>query len=268
MTEPGRTADAIVVAYRSADVVESCVTSLLQQGPVSTVTVVNNSAGDAVSEMFRDESRVEVIDAPANLGYGNAINRARASCSRPYVVISNPDLTVGSGTVAACIAFLERHPRAGVVGPRVVDEDGNLSLTSQHDASLFQLIVTSLGGPAGLGVPRSARQHARTHRAEYLIGAFMVCRREALEEVGWFDPSIFLFGEDQDLSRRLVRADWEVWYVPVGEVVHIDAHSSSQVPGLTERHLRLARFEQLHRSGRPIQARLYRFIMRILGRWR
>jgi GT2 family glycosyltransferase len=110
-------------------------------------------------------------------------------------------------------------------------------------------------------VERTDAEHRRAHRTSCLIGAFVVGRVAALDEIGWFDESIFLFGEDQDISRRLRRSGWEIWYAPVGEVRHIDGHSSRQLSDHGRRLLREARYRELRNAAGPIDAELYRALV-------
>lgn len=263
----GGVADVIVVAYLSEQVITECVDNLLDDGSVRRVIVVNNTPNDPVSSMFNAVDDVLVIDAPGNIGFGNAVNLAGSHCSSSWIAIVNPDAVQEPGTVGECIEFLRSYPRAGMVGPRVVWPDGSLQLTSQRDYGLFRMVVTSIGGPSFWRIERPGRDHASAHETEYLVGAYLCCRRQALDDVGWFNTSIFLFGEDQDLSRRMRQLGWEVWYAPIGKVVHQDAHSSNQVPDIVRYHSRRARYQQLMASGRWIQAEVYRFLVKVMGRW-
>jgi N-acetylglucosaminyl-diphospho-decaprenol L-rhamnosyltransferase len=251
-------ADAVVVAYRSGAVIGACISALRADRSVDRIIVVNNSTGDDTSRHLEERDDVRVLESPRNLGFGAGVNAARGMLRSPYVVIANPDAHQTDDTVRKMLDFLEEYPKAAVVGPRMIHEDGSLYLSSQHDVALTRFVFSRVGWPASLGMTFSASAHDRPHLSESLVGSFLVCRVSALDSVGWFDSSIFMFGEETDLCRRLRRAGWEVWYVPNGRVVHLGGHSWRQTPGEAGQLLRAARYEQLRRARGALPAALYR----------
>ncbi len=237
--------------------IQACVVSLLEDLAVDLVTVVNNSPGDGTAAALARLERVAVIDSPGNIGYGSAANRGRLGDSE-FVVFANPDTTQSPDTVSTTVRFLQQHKRAAMVAPRMVNPDGKLYLNSQRLLTLPRMLGERLRLPIGrLRLERSPAEHGRAHQTEYVIGSYVVCRRRALDEVGWFDESIFLFGEDQDLCRRLRSADWQVWFAPVGRVVHSSGHSWKQLDDRGHALLREARLRELRREGLSFQALLY-----------
>jgi GT2 family glycosyltransferase len=255
MTPPH--ADAIVVAYRSAAVLGPCLRSLRADPAVGRIIVVDNSCAEDGRAVVEGLERVLYVESATNVGFGRAINSVRDRVETDYVVLANPDTTQSDHTVGKSIGFLERHQRAALVGPRMLYPDGSLCRNSQHFVSLVRMIATSLGRPERLGVARRAAEHERAHRTEYVIGSFVTCRRAALDQVGWFDESIFLFGEDQDLCRRLGQAGWEIWYAPIGEVVHRPGHSWRQLDDQGRELFLRARTRELKRQRRHVAAALY-----------
>jgi GT2 family glycosyltransferase len=251
------TADAVVVAYRSAEVLRDCVRSLRRDASVDRIVVVNNNPGDGAGSVLEGIDRVEYVEAPGNIGFGPAINSIRDRIHNEYVVLANPDTTQSGDTVTKSIEFLERHPRAALVGPRMVYPDGTLARNSAHFISLVRMIAHRLGWPDRLRVSRSRTDHDREHLTEYVIASFVTCRRTALDQVDWFDETIFLFGEDQDLCRRLAAAGWEIWFAPIGEVVHSSGHSWRQLNDRARSLFRRARARELRAQGRHVAAALY-----------
>jgi hypothetical protein len=249
--------DAVVVAYQSGDVIRRCVQSLLGDPAVDRVVVVNNSPGDE-SAGVRSLARVVYRESESNIGYGRAINAARDLVTGRYVALVNPDTTQLPGTISALRSFLEEHERCALAAPRMLTTVGDVYPNSKHDMSAVRLLFSALGWPESLGVNRTRAEHARMHRTDYVIGSFVLCRVSALDEVGWFDESIFLFGEDQDLCRRVRRHGWDVWYVPVGEVRHLSGHSWRQLSDQGRRLFRQARYRELRHAAGPIDAELYR----------
>lgn len=258
-------ADAIVVAYMSADVIVDCITALKSDPAVDRVVVVNNSRGDGTAEAVGPIPSVLYIEPGRNLGYGAAVNLATDDVRRPYVVLANPDTTQSRQTVSRTIEFLRARPRAAIVGPRMVTPDGSPYGNSQHALSLIRMTAEKIGWPERLRVSRSTAEHQRAHRTEYVTGSFVVCRRSALDEIGWFDESIFLFGEDQDICRRLRSNGWEVWYAPLGEVVHVGGHSWRQLGDEGREWFRLARRRQMMADRGRTATAIYSALERLSG---
>jgi GT2 family glycosyltransferase len=252
--------DAVAVAYESGSVIRPCVESLLGDPSIARVIVVNNSPGDA-SAAVRALPGVVYRESDSNVGYGRAINSARDAIGSRYVALVNPDATQRPGTVSALASFLEEHRRCALVAPRMVTSDGTLYRNSKHDMSLPRVAFEALGWPESLGVTRTRAEHERPHRTSYVIASFVLCRSSALDEVRWFDESIFLFGEDQDLCRRLRSQGWEIWYAPVGEVRHLSGHSWRQLSDRGRRLFREARYRELRNAAGPVDAELYRALV-------
>lgn len=253
--------DAVVVAFRTGDVLQGCVNSLLMDELINRVYVVDNSP-DFPLGLVKSE-RVTVLSPGRNVGFGSGVNYASEAVDTEFVAIVNPDLVVDRGTVAACVDYLAAHSDTALLSPRVY-VDGQLFRTSERDASLIRYLSYPLGLGQWLGVERSLRDHRSTHRTDAVNGAFMLARRSALDEVGWFDSSIFLFGEEIDLCRRLRRFGWNIVYLAEGKVNHFDGFSAeksavSYIQGLR----RTARIEQLRRARGGSSARVYEAILNL-----
>jgi GT2 family glycosyltransferase len=260
-------ADAIVVAYQSEDVIRTCVSSLRLDPSISQVIVINNSGGDSTESMISDIDGVVYLESESNLGFGSAINLASSSIHEAFVVLANPDTVQRGKTITDVLRFFGAHTRAGVVAPRMVGRDNNLYLNSQHSPNLGRLLFEALGWPRALRMKRSDRDHEKAHLSDNVIGSFMVCRVAALDAIDWFDESIFLFGEDYDLCRRMREADWEVWFAPVGEVAHLSGHSWRQLSDEGRALYRAARYRELRRRGK-VGAEMYKKLVWLLDLYR
>jgi N-acetylglucosaminyl-diphospho-decaprenol L-rhamnosyltransferase len=256
-------ADAIVVAYRSREVLADCARSLRRDPAVGRIIVVNNSPGDGVEAVLEGIPAVIFRESPANVGFGRAINAVRGCVEAPYVVLANPDTRQEDATVSAALDFLALKPRAALMGPRMVTADGRLDRNSKHSMGLIRMLTERLRGPKAFRAARSRADHMRAHASDYVIGSFVVCRREALDAVDWFDEQIFLFGEDQDLCRRLRAAGWEVWFAPVGRVVHWSGHSWRQLSDQGQAHFRNSRRRELRKDSGSVVAGLYAALERL-----
>ena len=251
------------MAYRSTAVIRGCVISLLRDPSIKQVVVVNNSPDDATGTALEGIDRVAYLEASTNVGFGCGVNLARSVVTSPYVVLANPDTIQTFGTATSLLRFMTSHDRCAMVAPRMVTATGSIDRNSQHDVRLARMAFQALGWPESLQVMRSEADHLREHQTQSLIGAFVLCRVKALDQVGWFDETIFLFGEDQDLCRRLRRADWEIWFTPVGHVQHLDGHSWRQLPDKGASLFREARSREVQKAGGRIEAAVYRALARI-----
>jgi GT2 family glycosyltransferase len=263
-------ADAIVVAYKSEDVIYTCVSSLRSDPSIRSIIVVNNSPGDSTQNAISDVDEVVYLEPGSNVGFGRAVNFARRLVREPFVVLANPDTLQRGETITAVLSFFADHPRAGIVAPRMVGRGNERYLNSQHATSLVRMLFQSLGWPSALAMTRSKKDHERAHLSAYVIGSFVVCRVAALEEIDWFDESIFLFGEDYDLCQRMHQAGREVWFATVGEVVHLSGHSWRQLNDEGRALFRSARYRGLRRRGKT-RAEIYRrtvWLLDLYRRWR
>jgi len=273
-------ADAIVVAFRSASVIEECMQSLRSDPAIDRIVVVNNSLDAETREITARLSGTVFLQQPENIGFGRAVNRARLFVRNDFVVLANPDTVQTGTTTSEALAFLERRKLVGILGPRMITSDGEFYQNSQREIGLWGIatqalidrhhrtrdLLSAVGLAGHIGERRPASEHLVPHATEYVIGSFLVCRRAALDDVGWFDESIFLFGEDQDLCRRMRRSGWQVWYAPLGEVTHLSGHSWRQLSDQGRAHFHEARYRELLRARGPIQAAVYRHLSRLLMR--
>ena len=228
---------AVVVSYNSGRHLETCLSSLAANG-VKRVVVVDNGSTDGSEEVAR-AAGAAWVESGGNLGYGRAANLGAAhptAAASAYLLICNPDLEIGPGTVERLVASLDSDPSLAAVGPRVHNPDGSL----YPSARTFPDLVDAVGhGLLGLVAPRNRFtrryrmldwDHGAPARVDWVSGACFLVRRSAWESVGGFDPAYFMYMEDVDLCWRLGRAGWAVGYEPAGQVVHDQGVSADLHP--------------------------------------
>jgi GT2 family glycosyltransferase len=200
--------------------------------------VVDNASSDgsgAIAEEFAPNSRL--IRNDRNVGFASGVNRGLRASTGPLVLIMNPDCRLEPGAAAALEAELTRNDGCAIVGPRILDPDGSVQGSARGDPDMW----TGLFGRSTWlrrvwpSLPM-ARRHVVTEAAidsgqpsvvvDWVSGACMLARREALEAVNGFDERYFLYWEDADLCRRLRGRGWHVRYVPGARAVHRVGHSS------------------------------------------
>ncbi len=251
---------AIIVNFEAREYLVECVRSVLADcsaGSVELVVVDNGSSDGSVEELGRAVPGVAVIRSPGNVGYARAANIGIAATRAPVVAVLNADLTLEAGTAAALVGRLEREPRLAACGPRVRNTDG-----SNYPSARVLPSVPLAAGHSALGVlwptnPFTARYrqlHADPDRArdvDWVSGAAIWLRRDALDEVGTWDERYFMYMEDFDLCWRLREAGWRIAYEPAGCVVHVQGAITARHPYrmLVEHHRSAWRFARRRLTG-------------------
>jgi N-acetylglucosaminyl-diphospho-decaprenol L-rhamnosyltransferase len=167
------------------------------------------------------------VDAVANarpLGYSANLNRGFALTTGDAVLAANPDAVPEPGAVAALAGFMAGHPRCGVAGPRMLFPDGRPQPSRRRFPTVAGTVVRRT--PLRKVVPQRRHFHldeeqpAEPAEVDWMLGAFLLLRREMLDELGGFDEQFRLYGEDIELCYRAAKAGWERWYVPQALVTH------------------------------------------------
>src|SRR5262249_32929400 len=154
-----------------------------------------------------------------NLGYGAAANQAVASCTAEYVLLLNSDTLLSSGALKALGDYLDLHPRAAIVGPRLVNSDGTLQASCYPFAGTLEWFLDNDACVQLIRYVPVLRNHClRTWSHTYaravpcVKGAALAIRREAFDAVGGFDESFFMYFEEMDLCHRLEAIGWQVHF--------------------------------------------------------
>lgn len=200
--------------------------------PYEYILVDNGS--DNTAEMVRNRFPwVQVIKAETNLGFAKAHNIAFRQAKGEFVMLLNPDLTVFSGQVEALLEHAEKHKDVGILGPLLQNPNG----MRQESCTRFPTPMIPLYNRTMLGkLPWGRRaldwyhmrdtNHDTYHEAETVYGAAMLIRRNALEQIGYFDERFFMYFEDVDLCRRTWESNWKIHFVPSAKFVHYHQRES------------------------------------------
>jgi N-acetylglucosaminyl-diphospho-decaprenol L-rhamnosyltransferase len=222
----------IIVTWNVRELARACLAALpgATEGTACEVIVVDNASADRSADMVAAEfPNATLLRNEANIGFARANNQGLAVAGGRYFVLLNADTIPHSGSLSAMVAFMDAHSRAGAASPRLLRPDGTPQpYAFGSDPSplyLLQRAVAHLRKAYlhdwGVSAPRPV---------EWVSGACLVTRREAVDRVGGLDEHIFMYFEDNDWCRRMRLAGWEVWYNPGVEITHIGGASLNQNP--------------------------------------
>ena len=262
-------ASVVVVSYNALPWLERCLESV--RG-VETIVVDNGSTDGTVAFVRERFPEVELVEQ-GNRGLAAGWNAGLARASGDYVLILNADAWPTEGSLDRLVAFAERQPRAAVVGPRLLNPDGSLQRSVRGFPTLWRLATEYLflrklapGSQVLNGFYAGGFAHDEVREADFVMGACMLVRRGAVDEVGPLDESFFLFSEETDWCYRFVQAGWQVLFFPGAECVHVGAasHGGRFFRENVRGHLR---FLAKHRGEREAERarRLLRAALRLRG---
>ena len=212
---------AVVVTHGAEPELAACLEALGPQ--VDELVVVANLPGPAPE--LPPGARLLENERPR--GYAANANRGIAATSAPFVVLANPDTEPAAGAVVLLHQFAAARPRCGVAGPQLRYADGSWQPSRRRFPTVSGTLVRRT--PLRRLAPPLERQRshyllderpAEPVPAEWMLGAFLLFRRQMLDELGGFDEGFRLYGEDIDLCYRAAKAGWERWYVPEALVLH------------------------------------------------
>jgi N-acetylglucosaminyl-diphospho-decaprenol L-rhamnosyltransferase len=259
----------VVVTHNALPWLEPSLESVLGE---ETIVVDNGSTDGTVATVRERFPGVQVVEQE-NRGLAAGWNVGMARGSGRYFLILNADAWLADGALTALVAFADEHPEAAVVGPRLLNPDGSLQRSVRGFPTLWRLateylFLRKLAPRSQLlnGFYAGGFEHGEVYEAEFLMGACLLVRREAVEQVGALDESFFLFSEETDWCYRFVAAGWKVLFYPGAECVHVGggSHGGRMFRENVRGHLR---FLAKHRGPRTAERarRLLRVALRLRG---
>ena len=226
----------IIVNYKVKHYLEQCLRSVAEasRGIAVEVIVVDNASGDGSVEYLRERfPDVTIIASEENLGFARANNLAIRNSHGQYVLLLNPDTIVAEETFRDFISFMDSTPDAGGCGAYMLHTDGSFAPESRRGLPTPFVAFCKMSGLASL-LPKSrtfGRYYMRylneneVNRIEIMSGAFMFLRRDALDKAGLLDEDFFMYGEDIDLSYRILKAGYNNYFLP-SRILHYKGEST------------------------------------------
>ncbi len=271
----------VIVNWNVRDLLRRCLNSVLSssQYPAAgiEVIVVDNGSSDGSVEMVRAEfPGVHLIANAENRGFPAANNQGLAVARGRYVLLLNPDTEVVRDALATMVAFADAHPDVGMVGPQLLNSDGSV----QSSRRRFPTLATAFFESTWLAryAPRRLLERYEfldqsddvTQDVDWLYGAALMARREAIEQVGPMDEGYFMYSEELDWCRRFResgagssgRRGWRVVYLPTAQVIHHEGKSSEQVVAARHTHFQTSKVRYFHKyHGRVVGEALRLFLL-------
>ncbi|MDP9222638.1 MAG: glycosyltransferase family 2 protein [Actinomycetota bacterium] len=225
----------IIVSFNSGAHLDRCLSAVIRDD--REVVVVDCASTDRSVAIVRGRyPTVRVLELDRNVGYGAGNNAGAVLVSGEYLLLLNPDAWPVGDAVDRLATFLDLHPRAALVGPRLLSPDGILQPSVRGFPTLWRLATEYFflrwlaPRTQFLNAFYAANFDHRSHReAEFVAGAAMLVRRKAFNEVGGFDPAFFMFNEEVDLCRRLRGVGWTIEFMPEAEFIHVGGASTRAV---------------------------------------
>jgi N-acetylglucosaminyl-diphospho-decaprenol L-rhamnosyltransferase len=235
--EYGQELAVVIVTYSPGETLERCLDTLEKATtrPVTVVLADNGSVDGAPEKAAETRENVTLLHTGGNLGYGTAANRGAATLDPKigWIVVANPDLEFGPGSLDVLLEAATRWPRGGAFGPLIREPSGDVYPSARLTPSLGKGIGHAVVGTVWRDNPwtkayKQSDTSVTEREAGWLSGSCLLMRREAFDSVDGFDSRYFMYFEDVDLGDRMTKAGWLNVYVPSAEVVHIQGHSTAR----------------------------------------
>lgn len=219
----------VIVNYNVRELLSECIKSVntALTGIDGDIYVVDNNSSDGSVAYIRDHfPDVHVIANSDNQGFAHANNQAIRQTNSDYVLLLNPDTVVFEGTLRGCVDFMDAHPQCGGVGVRMLTREGTVAPESRRAIPTPWVAFLKMLG--------FTRKYYMSHlpwdkpgQIEVISGAFCMLRHKALDQIGLLDEDFFMYGEDIDLSYRLLKGGWENWFLPY-DIIHYKGESTQK----------------------------------------
>lgn len=225
----------VIVNWNTEDLLRDCLRSVsVAIGDLQVeVLVVDNASDDGSVAMLQKEFPwVTLIETQQNLGFSGGNNVALRRATARYVMLLNTDTLLHDDVLKDSVSWLDRHPKVGVMGPRVLNTDGSVQTSCSAFPSLRNLTMQTLGLTKITRLDRYRmtgwdRQSER--HVDVISGAAMFVRRNAMQEVGLLDEAFFFYGEETDWCRRFKEANWDLVFTPIQGVTHFGNGSACKL---------------------------------------
>lgn len=261
----------IIVNWNTRGLLAHCLQSLedtIRDISFEVWVVDNGSSDDSVAMVREQFPQTHIIANSENVGFVRANNQALARCQGRYVLLLNSDTQALPGSLNKATRFMDEHPRAGIMGVRLLNPDGTFQASYTPFPTLWREFLMLNGLGRRLVRPKypshGPEVEKGAQKVDYVEGACLLVRREAIDQVGKLDERIFMYAEDVDWCYRFVQAGWEVWYLPQVTIIHHGGQSSKKRRGRMEAELYRSRIYFFRKHYGLVQSQLLRLLVYLI----
>jgi GT2 family glycosyltransferase len=233
------------------------------------IIVVDNASDDGSAEMVRAEfPYVHLVVNDKNLGFTVANNQGLALGRGRYLLLLNPDTEVVDDALTTMVGYMDDHPQFGALGPQLRYPDGSLQSSRRRFPTLMTALVESTVVQEWWSDNRvlchyymSDTPADAVQAVDWVVGACLLVRRRAYEQIGGLDEGFFMYSEELDWCRRIKDAGWAVAYLPIATVIHHEGKSSEQVVPARHIHFQSSKVRYFRKHHGPLQAEVLRWFL-------
>lgn len=257
----------VIVNWNTRDLLRKCLASLYAYPPEGSfeIWVVDNASTDESVEMVRQAfPDVNLIENQHNPGFAGANNQAIRKSSAEFILLLNPDTEVLPGALTTMLTFLRNTPKAGAVGARVLNPDRTLQTSSYPFPTLSREFwrMFQLDALHAYGVYDMCQWNPdQTRKVDVLLGACILLRTQVLDEIGLMAEDYFMYTEEVDLCYRIVRGNWDIYWLPQAEIIHYGGQSTRQASRKMFLSLYQSKILYFKKHHGAFQAFLYKLIL-------
>jgi GT2 family glycosyltransferase len=257
----------VIVNWNTSELLLNCVQSIFEHTDEKNydIWVVDNASTDNSVEALRAKyPEVKLIASQKNLGFAGGNNLALEKISGKYALLLNTDTLVKPNAFDHLLSFMENNPGVGAVGPYLLNPDGSMQISCYPFPTLFRefwrMFHFDLAYPIGT-YQMSAWDLQCNRQVDSIQGACMLVRKAALDQIGFFDSSYFMYTEEIDLCYRLHQAGWSLFWIPEAKVVHFGGQSTRKVASKMFLSLYQTKVQFFRKHHGNIAAVLYKIIL-------
>lgn len=231
----------IIVSYNTAGLLTECIGKLRASSQSLQVEeiIVDNASKDNSVELIRQQfSNCRLIVNTENVGFGRANNQALPFATGRYVLLLNTDAFVGLDTLTKTLAYMDAHPKCGILGVRLEGRDGVLQPCCRYFPTPWNTFLRSTGlnrlFKSVQMVDEMTWAHDTVRTCDWVVGCYYLVRKEVIEQIGLFDRQYFLYFEEVDHCFAAKKAGWDVVFFPHTTVVHLGGESAKSDGVITQ----------------------------------
>lgn len=218
----------VILNYNVRYFLELCLQSVEQAVKKidAEIIVVDNNSSDNSCEMIKQSfPEVVLIENKENFGFSKGNNIGVSRAKGKYICILNPDTVVAEDTFSTLLSFADQKKDLGIIGCRLIDGRGQFLPESKRNVPVVKVAFQKMLGNASNYYANNVNEH-ESGQVDILVGAFMLLKREVFNKVNGFDEDYFMYGDDIDLSFKLLKEGYKNYYVPSTSIIHYKGEST------------------------------------------